>query len=188
MATDAMHAAEDETPRLWGYLAQFDDEESLIHAAEKVRDAGFTAWDCHTPYPVHGMDKAMGIRRTVLPLLTFGAGLTGVVAAIAMQYWMNTIDYPYIISGKPLFSWPANIPVTFEIMVLFSAFTTVFGMLAMNGLPKLHNPLFSSVRFRRVTDDKFFIAIEATDPRFSEEKTREFLASLKPSAIEKVED
>ncbi len=189
MATDAtMTATTEEAPRLWGYLAQFDDEEALLAAAKKVRDAGYTRWDCYTPFPVHGMDAAMGIKRTVLPLLVFGAGFTGVIGALYMQYWMNTIDYPYIISGKPFFSWPANIPVVFEVMVLFAALTAVFGMIAMNGLPRLRHPLFSSHRFKRVTDDKFFVAIEAEDPKFSEAGTREFLSSLGPSAIETVED
>ncbi|MBN2328028.1 MAG: DUF3341 domain-containing protein, partial [Candidatus Omnitrophica bacterium] len=104
-----------------GILVEFDNTIDLLEAAEKVRDAGYEKWDVHSPIPIHGMDDAMGIRPTILPWLVLGAGLTGLAAAVLMQWWMNAVDYPIIISGKPLFSLPANIPVAFELTVLFSA-------------------------------------------------------------------
>ncbi|MCA9754723.1 MAG: DUF3341 domain-containing protein [Candidatus Eisenbacteria bacterium] len=175
-------------PSFFGYLVEFDNVDSLIHAAEKVRDAGYTNWDAHTPFPVHGMDRAMGIRYTKLPLVILGGGLTGLGGALLMQWWMNAVNYPYIISGKPFWSIPANIPVMFELTVLFSALTTVFGMLAFNKLPQWRHGVFSSARFARATDDRFFISVEATDPKFDAKKTADFLAGLGGSEVEALED
>lgn len=177
-----------EGPSFFGYLVEFDNVDNLIRAAEKVRDAGYTHWDAHTPFPVHGMDRAMGIRYTKLPLMILAGGLTGMGVALLMQWWMNAVDYAYIISGKPFWSIPANIPVTFELTVLFSALTTVFGMLAFNKLPQWHHGVFSSARFARATDDKFFISVEAKDPKFDAKKTADFLAGLGGSEVESLED
>jgi hypothetical protein len=173
---------------LYGYLAEFEQPGDLIAAAAKVRDAGFQHWDCHTPFPVHGLDGAMGIKGTRLPFLVLGGGLTGLTLATLMQWWMNAVDYPFMISGKPFFGIPANIPVMFELTVLLSALTAFFGMWGLNMLPQHHHPLFSSERFKRATADRFFISIEARDSRFHIEKTREFLESLNPDALEAVED
>lgn len=169
-------------------LAEFDHPDDVLHAAEKVRDAGYKRWDVHSPFPVHGMDQAMGVKRTILPLIVFSAGLAGVSLALLLQWWTNAHDYPFMISGKPMFSLPANVPVMFEVMVLLSALTSVFGMFMLNDLPRHYNPIFKSDRFLRVTDDRFFIIIDARDPKFSEVQTWEFLGSLHPIAIEKVED
>lgn len=177
-----------ETPGLYGYLAEFREPWDLIDAAAKVRDAGYTRWDCHTPFPLHGLDGAMGIRGTRLPWLVLCGGLTGLTLALLMQWWMNAHDYPFLISGKPLFGLPAAVPVTFELTVLLSALTTFFGMWALNMLPQHHHPLFNSERFRRATSDRFFISIEARDPLFRGEGTREFLAGLGADAVEPVED
>jgi hypothetical protein len=174
------------TGKLHGLLLEFDNVHGLVPAVEQVRDAGFKHWDVHTPFPVHGMDDAMGIRGTRLPWIILGGGLTGLGLATLMQWWMNAVDYPFLISGKPLFSLPANIPVMFELTVLFSAFATFFGMWGLNGMPRLYHPVFTSDRFRRATQDRFFIVIEARDPRFDAAKTREFLASLGGSAIEDI--
>lgn len=171
-----------------GLIVEFDNTIDLLEAAAKVRDAGYRQWDVHSPIPIHGMDDAMGIRPTILPWMVLGAGLTGLAVALLMQWWMNAFDYPILISGKPLFSLPANIPVTFELTVLFSALTGVFGLIALNGLPQLYHPLFSSVRFRRATTDRFFIYIEAEDPLFDIQKTQEFLASLGGLAVETIEE
>jgi len=173
---------------LFGYLAEFTEPGELLDAAAKVRDAGFEHWDCHTPFPVHGLDDAMGIKGTRLPLLVLGGGLTGLTLAALMQWWMNAVDYPFWISGKPFFGVPAAVPVMFELTVLFSALTTFFGMWGLNMLPQHHHPLFNSQRFKRATADRFFISIEARDRRFHREKTREFLESLGPDAVEAVED
>jgi hypothetical protein len=173
---------------LYGLLVEFDDVDAFLAATEKVRDARFSRWDAHTPFVVHGLDDAMGIRPTKLPLVVFGAGLTGTLAGIGLQWWTNAVDYPFLISGKPYFSVPANIPVAFETTILFAAIAALVGMLAFNGLPRFHHPLFTSGRFRRVTNDRFFISVEAADPRFDETETYEFLSSLGGLAVERVED
>ena len=135
-------------PKACGWMAEFENEHDLLHAAEKVRDAGYTKTDAFTPFPVHGIDHALGIKPTILPFIVLCAGLTGLCTALLMQWWMNGVDYKYIISGKPFGITPASIPVSFELTILFSAFTSVLGMLALNGLPKFSNPvkeLLSSV-------------------------------------------
>jgi hypothetical protein len=175
-------------PELAGYLAEFVDVDSVMSAAEVVRDAGYTRWDVHSPFPVHGMDEAMGIRTTILPWLVLGGGLAGLGGALLMQWWMNAYDYGYLVSGKPLFSLPAFIPIMFEATVLIASLTAVFGMLFLNKLPMLYNPLFKSDRFRRVTNDRFFVVIDATDPKFDEIETENLLRSTNPVAIEQVED
>jgi hypothetical protein len=169
-------------------LVEFADPTHLEHACEKVRDAGFQRWDAHTPFPVHGMDAAMGIKGTRLPLFVLVGGITGMVVALLMIWWMNAVDYPYNISGKPLFGWPAAMPVTFELTVLFSAFATFFGMWGLNGMPRLSHPLFSNERFKRATTDRFFIVIEKTDPQFEITKTRAFLETLGGLAVEEIHD
>lgn len=158
--------------RAAGVLAEFDDEHQLLKAAAGMRDSGYSLWDCHTPYPVHGMDGAMGIRPTILPWLVLGAGLSGVLLATLMQWWMNAVDYPFLISGKPMWSLPANVPIIFEVMVLLSGITAFSAMLALNGLPRFYRPIFRSERFRRVTDDKFFVWVDQRDSRFAQAEAR----------------
>lgn len=177
-----------DTTKVWGLMTEFGDVTTLIHAAEKVRDAGYRHWDCHTPFPVHGLNGAMGLHDTKLPWLVFGAGFTGAMTGLVMQWWMNAIDYPIIISGKPMWSLPANIPVIFELTILFSALTAFGGMIALNGLPWHSHPLLRKDSFRRATDDRFYITIEATDPSFDIEGTRAFLASLGGTPVETVEE
>jgi hypothetical protein len=173
---------------LAGYMAEFDTVDAVLEAARKCRDAGFSRWDVHTPFPIHGMDEAMAIKPTILPWMVLGMGLTGLTGGLIMQWWMNAVDYPFIISGKPYWSLPANIPVIFECTVLFSAFTSVFGMFLLNKLPCLYNPLLKSERFRRATDDRFFVVIDSTDPKFDEVGTPQFLQSLHPLSVEQVID
>lgn len=167
-------------------MAEFDSVDALIVAAQRVRDAGYTRWDAHTPFPVHGLNDAMGLRPTRLPWIVLLAGTTGALTGLALQWFTNTFDYPYLISGKPLFSLPANIPVMFELTILFSAVAAFVGMLALNGLPRPYHALFSNRRFRRATADRFFISIEADDPRFDAEATKKFLASLGGAAVEEI--
>jgi len=187
------------TRHLHGLLAEFTNPAELVHAAAKVRDAGYRYWDCHTPFPVHGLDQAMGVRRTILPVLVFCGGATGCLTGFLLQAFTNASSltiwagakvtgYPFLISGKPLLSLPAFIPVIFELTILFSVLTTVGFLLLLNGLPWLYHPLFTSDRFRRATDDRFFISIEARDPRFYRTKTEQLLRSLGASAVEAVED
>jgi len=186
-----MRAASDRSrsPRnLYGLLVEFEDPNVMVAACRQVRDAGFKKWDAHTPFPIHGMDDAMGIRGTRLPLLILGGGLTGLSAALFMQWWMNAVDYPLVISGKPLFGLPASIPVTFELTILLSALATFFGMWGLNGMPRLYHPVFKNRRFRRATSDRFFIVIEAADPLFDLQETRAFVESLGGTAIEELEE
>ena len=179
---------EHEQPVLAGYLAEFDSVDAVMSAAEKVRDAGYRKWDVHSPFPIHGIDDAMNIRPSILPWIVLTGGLFGLGGGLLMQWYMMAHDYKYMISGKPYFSLPAFVPVIFECTILCAAFAAVFGMLLLNKLPMHYNPMFKSERFRRATDDRFFIAIDATDPNFDATRTRELLESLKPLALEAFED
>jgi hypothetical protein len=183
-----MSAARHDERRLWGLLAEFATPQDLVRAAARVRDAGYSKWDAHTPFPVHGLDGAMGIRTTRLPFLVFAAGATGTAGALLMQWWMNAVDYPLIISGKPFNSLPADIPVTFELTVLLASLTAFIGMLALNKLPRLNHPLFRNAAFRRATNDAFFLAIEANDPRFDIEATEQLLVLEQAKRVFLVED
>jgi hypothetical protein len=171
---------------LYGLMADFNDVTGVVEAAKRVRDAGFTQWDVHSPFPIHGIDKAMGAKPTILPWLVLGGGITGLFAGLLLSWWTNAVSYPYLISGKPQWSFAANVPVIFETTVLFAALTAVFGMLILNKLPLLHHPLFKHRKFRRVTNDKFFIVIEAIDPKFHREMTRTMLQKAGAHAVEEV--
>ena len=173
---------------LHGLLAEYDTPPQLLHAAKKIREAGFTKWDTYSPFAVHGIDDAMGIKMTILPWFTLCAGLTGLATAITLQWWTNAFDYPWIISGKPFWSIPANVPIMFELTVLLSAITTLVGMLLLNNLPLPSHPLDQVRRFARVTDDKFFLMILASDPKFDDVETRELLEATHPVAIEGVKE
>ena len=174
--------------RLWGLLAEFANVADLLAAAEQVRDAGFHKWDAHAPFPVHGLNDAMGIKHSRLPLVVLGSGVTGACLSLLMQWWMNAHDYPYLISGKPLFSLPSSIPVFFELTVLFAAIGAFVGMLAMNALPEHHHPLLRNENFRRATQDRLFISIEAADPKFEAGPVQEFLECLGSTRVERVEE
>ncbi len=173
--------------RSWGLLAEFDSPARLLAAAQAVREAGFRRWDCHTPFPVHGLDRAMGLRGTALPWVVMLAGTAGAGSAILMQWWMNAIDYPLIVSGKPLFSLPAQIPIGFELTVLFAALAAFAGTFLFSGLPRFYHPVFRSARFRRATTDRFFIAIEAADPVFDDGTARQLLERLGAVHVELLE-
>ena len=201
---DKLDAAPDGTraPALTGVVAEYGSAEELMTACERVRDAGYTRWDSFTPYPVHGIERAMGIKPTVLPWLALGGGLTGCLTGLFMQWYMNGSEelsnavgiptalqgYNFLISGKPIWSIPANIPVSFELTILFAAFGSFFGMLLLNGLPRWSNPRFRLARFREGTDDKFLIGLDAKDPKFDLEGAEELLAPTTPGAIEEVWD
>ena len=170
------------------YLAEFDTPDGVIHAAEKVRDAGFEKWDVHSPYPVHGMDAAMGLSDSRLGWIVLACGLTGVSLAVLMMQWMNGYDYPLVIGGKPPDAFASMVPIMFELTVLVSSFGALFGMLGLNELPKHHHPVFYSERFDNFSNDKFFISIEAADKQFDLDKTRSLLESLHASHVELVEE
>ena len=161
-----------------GVLARFESSAALLAAARQVRDEGYRKFDCHSPFPIHGMDSAMGLKRSLLGWIVGAAAVIGTVGGLALQWWTSSVDYPMVISGKPHFSYQAYVPVTFGLGVLLSAFAAVVGMLALNGLPRLHHPVFYSERFGRFSDDGFFVSIEATDDRFDPEATGRFLESI----------
>lgn len=171
----------------WGVVAEYANPKDLYKACEKVRDAGFKRWDAYTPFPVHGLDAAMGMKPSRLPWVVLALGALGLIAGFYMQVWMNSVSYPLVISGKDYLVWQAFIPVTFEITILFSAIGAVFGMIAINKLPMLFHPLFRVRRFQRVTDDRFFIAIESTDPKFDLQGTQDFLKEIGATYVEPVE-
>lgn len=178
----------DSRPHPWGLLAEFSTPASIFHACEQIRDAGYLKWDSYTPFPVHGLDRAMGLRPSRLPFIVLAGALVGGSAGMLLQWWTSVVDYPWLVSGKPLFSWPAFLPVTFELAVLCGALGAVLGMLGLNRLPRYHHPLFHSKRFERSSDDRFFVAIEAADPLFDMERTATLLRELGATHVEAVKE
>lgn len=186
MAETKSTTSTDETPAL--LLAEFDTPGKCLHAAEKLRDAGYTVFDSHSPFPIHGMDAAMGMKDSKLGAIVFPIGLSGTCLAWLMMWWMNGVDYVLVIGGKPPYSLPSQIPIMFELTILLSAFATVFGMFGLNKLPRHHHPIFNSDKFKGFSDDKFFISVESTDPKFSVEKTKALLESAHAEGIELLYD
>ncbi|TWT80970.1 hypothetical protein CA13_24170 [Planctomycetes bacterium CA13] len=174
--------------KVHGIVAEYTSVDTLLDACRRVRDAGYTKTDAYTPFAVHGIDKALGIKPTVLPWIVLGGGLAGLATALAMQIWMNGINYPYIISGKPYISLPAFMPVAFELTVLFASFGAFFGMWALNGLPRFSNPIFTDPRFDRVTDDRFFLYIDAKDKSFNQAGAEKLLRDTETEYINTVVD
>lgn len=172
----------------YGLLAEFSDPAALYHAAKEMRKAGYRFYDTYSPFPIHGMDRAMGLGSSKVGLITFGAGVTGFLAGWWLQWWTGSVDYPINISGKPFFAWEPSIPVIFELTVLFSAFGAVTGMLLLNGLPRPYNPLFYSKRFARSTDDGFFLHVAAADKLFEAESTHQLLSDLGALHVEALRD
>ena len=172
----------------YGLLAEFSDPAALLRAAKATREAGYRAFDTHSPFPIHGMDRAMGLGNSKVGLLTLGGGITGFATGVLLQWWTGAIDYPLNISGKPFFAWEPSIPVIFELTILFSALAAVAGMFLLNGLPRPYNPLFYSERFSAVTDDAFFLHIAATDGLFERTRTERFLKDVGALNVEWIED
>lgn len=170
----------------WGVLAEFDTPKDIYHACESIRDEGFKHWDAHTPFPVHGLEGAMGLRPSKVPWIVAAGALFGATAGFTLQWWSMVVEYPAIIAGKPFFAWPAFIPVTFELTVLFASFGAVFGMLGINKLPTFNHPLFTSERFKGHTDDKFYVSIESRDPLYDPRKTKKMLKQLGAVHVEDV--
>jgi mono/diheme cytochrome c family protein len=167
-----------------GLLAEFETPGALIAAARKVKNAGYTEFDCYSPFPVHGIDAAMGTRMTKLPLVVFAGGLTGLFLGTLMQWWMNAYNWPWNIAGKPSWSIPANVPISYETTILLSVLTTFFGMWAANKLPQVWHPFFRLDRFAKVTDDGFFLGVEAGDKRFELEQTKQLLVAAGATHVE----
>jgi molybdopterin-containing oxidoreductase family membrane subunit len=167
-----------------GLLGEFDSPGALFQACEQLRDAGFERWDAHSPFPVHGLERAMGLGRSRLPWFILVTALAGAAAGFALQAWVHSLAYPLVISGKPFFAWQAYVPVTFELSVLGGAIGAVVGMLALNRLPMHHHAVFDSAAFERATDDRFFVSIEADDPRFDASATPELLRRANATRLE----
>jgi hypothetical protein len=172
---------------LYGLVAEFTTPESLLEATRRARSAGYQHMEAYTPFPVEGLAEALGFHHTYMPLVVLLGGLVGGVGGYMLQYWVNVIDYPLNVGGRPLHSWPAFIPVTFELTILVAALSAVLGMLALNGLPMPYHPLFNVPRFALVTRDGFFLCIEARDPQFDRVETRRFLESLTTYGVTDVE-
>jgi hypothetical protein len=172
----------------WGILAEFDSAAAIYEAAEKTTQQGYTRVDAHTPFPVHGLEKALRQGPSALGWIVVLCGITGIAIAQGMMWWTNGVDYPFWVSGKQPYAWPSTIPITFELMVLCSGIGAVIGMFALNRLPRLHHPVFQHSTFWRVSDDRFFLSIEATDPKFDSSETARFLTGIGGKNVEIVED
>jgi hypothetical protein len=174
--------------RYWGVVAEFATPAAIYAAAKKTTETGYTRVDTHTPFPVHGLDQVLKLRPSPLGWFVVCGGVTGITLAQLMMWWMNGHDYPIWVSGKEPYVWPPTIPITFEMMVLLSAFCAVFGMFGLNKLPRLHHPIFKHSTIGRASDDRFFLSIEAVDPKFDSAETKRFLESLGGKNVEVLED
>jgi len=166
------------TGPVYGIMAEFEDEHSLLHAAREAYKEGYRNMDAYSPIPVLGLPEAIGAPKSKVPLIVLIFGLTGAITGWLLQYWVTVIAYPLNVGGKPLVSWPMWVPIIFELMILFGAFSAFFGMLALNRLPEPYHPVFNVPGFERASQDRFFLCIEAKDPKFDRFYTREFLKSL----------
>jgi hypothetical protein len=174
-------------PGLYGVMAEFAEPKAAIAAARKAYTEGYRRMNAYSPYPVEELSEAIGFHRNALPLIVLIGGMVGGLAGYALQYWTSVIDYPINIGGRPLHSWPAFIPITFECTVLGAAFSAVLGMLALNKLPQPYHPVFNNPRFELASRTHFFLCIESNDPKFDPLATRKFLESLEPSEVTDVE-
>jgi len=168
-------------------MAEFTSPDELVHAARAAYDAGYRRMDAYSPLPIHGLAQAIGFRRTRVPLIVLLGGLAGCMGGFFLQYWISAVDYPINVGGRPYNSWPSFLPVTFELTILVAAFAAILGMLALNGLPMPYHPVFNVERFALASRDRFFLCIEAVDPRFDREATNVFLQSLHPAHVSAVE-
>ncbi len=179
---------EAENNDIYGVLAEFRNPKELVDAAESVKRSGYSDFDTYAPFPIHGMEKAMGVKKSPLGWIVLGGAITGMVGALGLMIWVMGYEYPMNISGKPFINIPIYVPITFELTVLLSAFAATFGMIGLNKLPRFHNPLFNVERFEKASDDGFFVCIEATDDLFEEEKATKLLQDNGATHIETVYD
>jgi hypothetical protein len=173
---------------IYGMVAEFDTPEAVLEAAEKAHAEGYRVMDAYTPIPVHGLDEALGFKPSRLPWLIFAGGLAGAAGMFGFMTWVNTLDYPLNIGGRPYFSWPAFIPITFEGMVLLASFCAVFGLIAVCGFPQPYHPVANAPHFERASIDRFFLCIEARDPHYDAAQTRRFLEGLGAQVVSEVEN
>lgn len=176
-----------QSDELYGLLAEFDDSEAVVRAARAVYEAGYRKLDAFTPFPVEELSEAVGHHRTRLPLIVLISGIAGGALGYYMMYYASALSYPLNVGGRPLHSWPAFIPITFEMTVLAASFGAVLGMLGLNGLPMPYHPVFNVPEFKRASRDRFFLCIEASDPKFHLEETRRLLQSLSAQEVFEVE-
>jgi hypothetical protein len=174
--------------KAFGLMAEYTTPAAAMRAAEKVRDAGFRRWDVFTPFPVHGMDKAMGLKNSKVGWFSFLGGVTGYTTGMLLIWFCNMLDYPIVIGGKPMFSPFSAFPPSYELTILFGAFGAIGGMLLLNRLPRLHHPLLKNKRFALATHDRYFVVIETSDPKFNEVETRKMLEAAGSRRIELVEE
>lgn len=176
------------TQAIHGLMAEFAHPEEVLAAAERTRQAGYRRTEAYVPFPVHGLSEALGQPHTKVPVIVFSCGVFGAILGFGMCWYANAVSYTWNIGGRPPNSWPAWIPITFELMVLCASLGAVFGMLALNGLPQPYHPVFNAPNFSLASKDRFFICIEANDPKFDLEQTRRFLEELKPISVVEVEE
>ena len=174
--------------KIYGLMAEFDTPTELVDAARQVRDAGYKKTDAFSPFPLHEIDEALGIRRSILPYLVFGGGVVGLLTGLGLQWFTHVWEYPIIVGGRPHFSLPAFIPPAYELTILFTAFTAVFGMLFLNGLPRPYHPVFNVPRFALATREKFFLIIQSDDPKYDYAETRAFMEGLGGQEVFDVEN
>jgi len=180
------HATTAGTP-FYGVLAEFDTAQALLDAANQVRIAGYTRADGFSPFPIHGLAEALGFRERWVSKIVLGAGITGLLAGWGLEYWTQVIDFPMNIGGRPFNAWVSFIPPAFETTILFASLSAVIGMIVMNGLPQPYHPVFNVPSFVRASQDRFFLAIEAADPKFDAQATRQFLAGLKAREVHDID-
>src|SRR5882762_11495500 len=185
--SDSAHGRGRGTPALYGIMAEFDNPSDLVAAARRTHEAGYRRINGYSPYPIEELDEAIGFTRTTLPLIVLAGGILGGLGGFFMQYWMEVINYPLNVGGKPYNSWPAFIPITFECTILCAAFAAVFGMLALNKLPQPYHPVFNAPNFALATRDSFFLVIEASDRKFEHDAVVEFMRGLAPKNLVDVE-
>jgi hypothetical protein len=173
---------------IYGLLAEFDTPTELVDAANKIREAGYTKTDAFSPFPLHEIDEALGIKRSILPFLVLGGGFAGLLTGLALQIFVHYLEYPIIVGGRPFLSIPSFIPPAYELTILFASFTAVGGMLLLNGLPQPYHPVFNVPRFALATREKFFLLIEKRDSKFNYDETKSFMQSLNPQEVFDVEE
>lgn len=173
-------------PQYHGVMAEFETPEQVMEAAEKTRSAGYKQFDCYSPFPIHGLSDAMGVEEAKVPWAVFIGGFIGALSGMALQIYVNSYDYPMNVGGRDDLSWPYFIPVTFEVTILFAAFSALLSMLGLNGLPRPHHPVFNVPEFARASTDRFFLCIEAQDPKFDLQGASDFLKSLNPLSVSPV--
>lgn len=184
----ADHGHHTEEPKVYGLIAEFDDSDTLLHAAEAAYKAGYRTMDAYSPLPIHGLSEAIGFKKTYVSTFTLIGGLVGAATGFGMQYIASAIHYPFDIGGKPFNSWPSFMPITFELTILFGAFAALGSMLILNGLPQPHHPVFNAKRFERASSDGFFLCIESEDLQYDAEGTKQFLQEQNPVEVSEVLD